>query len=231
MQGGSQENLAAIPETREFVSDERSLWTGLEPRDKASVNYLRAQKAREAVFKGTPFARRFLEDRPGKQARASFARDEAVRRVAAGPTSSSSSSSAVTHRQGSERQSVEEAPTLSHAPTTEFESVAPTHPATSVYYSSDEEVEVQVEEEPESSVTHLSVTEDTSRATATSAGSSSWYNSRAGSDIWRRDETRRNEQWERYQPYHANYRWQRGDWDNWWETETWKERRWGRDPH
>ncbi|CAE7247147.1 unnamed protein product [Symbiodinium natans] len=165
LQGGSQQNLAAIPEAREFVGGERSLWTRLEPRNKASVNYRRAQQARDAVFKGTPFAQRFLEDRPGKQARASFARDE-------------------------------EAPTLSHAPTTEFESVAPTHPATSVYYSSDEEVEVQVEEEPESS--------DTSRATATSAGSSSWYNSRAGSDIWRRDETRRNEQWERYQPYHSN---------------------------
>ena len=100
LQGGSQQNLAAIPEAREFVGGERSLWTRLEPRNKASVNYRRAQQARDAVFKGTPFAQRFLEDRPGKQARASFARDEAVRRAAAGPTlSSSSSTSAVTHRE------------------------------------------------------------------------------------------------------------------------------------
>ncbi|CAE7732569.1 unnamed protein product [Symbiodinium sp. CCMP2592] len=102
LQSGSRNNLAAVPETREFVDDERSLWTGLEPRDRNSVNYKRAQKAREAVFRGTPFAQRFLEDRPGKQARVSFARDRAVERVASGARAATASHPATTVYESSE---------------------------------------------------------------------------------------------------------------------------------
>ena len=213
LQGGSRQNLAAVPETREFVDDERSLWTGLGPRDRNSVNYKRAQKACEAVFRGTPFAQRFLEDRPGKQARASFARDRAVERVASGASSSSAGPSSVTHRPGSDNRTVEGAATTSH-------------PATTVFESSEEETVypapaegAQQEGQESDDETHFSVTEDSVSETRTEYSgrteSTSWQTS---TTIWNRDNRsgERNQSWEQYKPYYNNYRYQQWGSDRYW---------------
>ena len=90
------------------------------------------------MFAGTPFAEEYLLSHTGRQARQSWVRDEAARRVAQGPAGTpSSSSTAVTRRPGSDEE--ENETTSTRPATTEVPSLdartepARTYPATTEY--------------------------------------------------------------------------------------------------
>ena len=227
LQGGHRRNLEAIPEVAEFVGREDRLLQGLEPADRNSVNYNRAQEARRQVFAGTPFAEEYLLSHTGRPACQSWVRDEAARRVAQGPAGTpSSSSTAVTRRPGSDEE--ENETTSTRPATTEVPSLdartepTRTYPATTEYSSEAEDSETYV-----ATTVYYSEAAETHPAEAESEHESSDFRSSAGSSLWDRDREAAGS-WE-YRPYYQNYRWQ-DTWSSWHQNHQnrWC---WGRDPY
>ena len=237
LQGGHRQNLEAVPEVAEFVGREDRLLQKLEPADRNSVNYNKAQQARRRVFAGIPFAEEYLLFHTGRQARQSWVRDEAARKVAQGPAGTlrtpSSSSTAVTRRPGSDEE--ENETTSTRPATTELPSVyartepARTYPATTEYSSEAEDSETCVATTvyySEAAETHPATTRYSSTE-AESEHESSDFRSSAGSSLWNRDREAAGS-WE-YRPYYQNYRWQ-DTWSSWRQNHQnrWC---WGRDPY